>query len=108
VKGVPEITCIFQEGRTMSKYKPGHSGNPAGKPRGCRNKIPKTLKERVLRAIEELEKENKSLTDEARKDPRWFYENFFRPMLPKELNFGNADEKPLRIVVNMIREVEDV
>ena len=107
MKEASEIACIFQGGN-MGKYKPGQSGNPVGKPKGCRNKIPKTLKERVLRAIEELEKENKSLTDEARKDPRWFYENFFRPMLPKELNLGNTDEKPLRIVVNMIRESTDV
>jgi hypothetical protein len=92
----------------MSRYKPGQSGNPAGKPKGCKNKIPQSLRELVLRAAEELEAENKSLTDEARKDPKWFYENFFKPMLPKELDLGNTDEKPLRIVVNMIREVEDV
>ena len=58
----------------------------AGRPVGSKDKITKDLKQLVLDAAAKLERENKSLYDEAVKDPKWFYANFVKPMLPKEVH----------------------
>jgi hypothetical protein len=58
----------------------------AGRPKGAKDKISRNLKQLVLEAADELKRENKSLAEEAKKDPKWFYQNFLKPMLPKEVN----------------------
>ena len=57
----------------------------AGRPAGSKDKITKDLKQLVLDTAEALTKDDKSLLDEAKKDPKWFYGNFVKPMLPKEV-----------------------
>jgi hypothetical protein len=61
-------------------------GAGPGRPPGCKNKITTNLKELVLDTVKQLEKENKSLAEEGRKDPKWFYANFVKPMLPKDVD----------------------
>jgi hypothetical protein len=78
---------------------------PGRKP-GTKNKLPRALAAKVIHVCEELEKEGKSLLDEARKDPRWFYAIFIRTLLPKGIMLGYADEeKPLRFKLEIFREV---
>jgi len=69
------------------------SGNPNIKPptpvpgsrKGIPNKFPTAIKEKILFTCDQLEANGKSLWAEALKDPRWFYENFVKPMIPKEI-----------------------
>ena len=56
-----------------------------GRKKGSKNKLPKGLREKVLAITEQLEAEGKGLDDEARADPKWFYENFVKPLLPKKI-----------------------
>lgn len=56
-----------------------------GRPKGSKDKLPKDLKLRILAIADKLEAEGKGLEDEARKDPVWFYTNFLKPMLPKDV-----------------------
>jgi hypothetical protein len=76
----------------LPKDKPG-----PGRPKGLKNKFPTALKEKVLFAAAELERNGKSLSDEADKDPKWFWEHFVKPMLPKEVNVLQDTE--LRVII---------
>lgn len=69
----------------------------AGRPKGSKNKLPRDLKDRVLHVWEKLEAEGKGLYDEAEKDPPWFYANFVKPMLPKNVELTGEDGGPIEI-----------
>lgn len=60
-------------------------GKKGGRPKGSTNKLPRDLKEKVLAICDHLEANNMGLRDEAEKDPPWFYVNFLKPMLPKDV-----------------------
>lgn len=63
----------------------------AGRPKGMKNKIPRNLKDRILHVWNELEEKGMGLHDEAEKDPPWFYVNFVKPMLPKNVELTGED-----------------
>ena len=67
----------------------------AGRPRGAKDKISRDLKAFVLETVEKLDAEGKSLYSEAEKDPRWFYANFVKPMLPKDVVLAGDPENPI-------------
>lgn len=61
-------------------------GRPGpGRPKGCKDKIPRGMKERVLDVWLKLEKGGKGLHVQAKKDPQWFFTTMVKPMLPKEV-----------------------
>jgi len=70
----------------------------AGRPKGAKDKISRNLKQVVLDTVEKLEKEKKSLHEEATKDPKWFYANFVKPMLPKEVDLNVDGDIIVQIV----------
>lgn len=76
-----------------------------GRPKGSKNKLPRGLKEKVLAVAELLEEQGKSLEDEALKDPPWFYVNFIKPMLPKDVVVSGSEESPLitEIVIKHVK-----
>jgi hypothetical protein len=55
-----------------------------GRPKGSKNKVQADLKQKMLDILADLEKQNKGISDEAEKDPKWFFENFIKPLLPKD------------------------
>jgi hypothetical protein len=73
-------------------YKKGESGNPNGRPKGAKNLITTDLKQLVLDTLAKLEKEGKGLDAEASKDPKWFFEHFVKPMLPKDIKIDPSAE----------------
>ena len=56
-----------------------------GRPKGVKDKLPRDMKLRVIAVWDKLEKEKKSLYVEAKSDPKWFYVNFIKPMLPRDV-----------------------
>lgn len=56
-----------------------------GRKQGSKNKLPSDLKGKVLAITNQLEAEGKGLYDEASSDPKWFYENFLKVLLPKKV-----------------------
>ncbi len=76
-----------------------------GRPKGSKDKISRDLKTRVLKVWDRLKEEGKDLYDEADKDPKWFYQNFVKPMLPKDVVVQGDDENPLitEIVVKHVK-----
>lgn len=66
-----------------------------GRPKGSKDKISRCLKERVLTVWDELREQDKDLQQEAEKDPKWFYVNFVKPMLPKDVTVKGDEDNPL-------------
>lgn len=61
-------------------------GPGPGRPKGSKDKLPTELRARMIAIAEQLEAKGMGLDVEAEKDPRWFYETFIRPLLPKAVD----------------------
>lgn len=79
----------------MPKGTDNLAGAGPGRPKGSKDKIQKNLKQLVLDTIASLEGEGKSLHAEALTDPKWFYANFVKPMLPKDVIVSGDPDNPL-------------
>jgi hypothetical protein len=100
-----EITKPLQV--EMVPFKKGKSLNPAGRPRGAKNKIPKNLVDQILEIAAHLDKQGKGLAHLAAKDPKWFYEVFLRLLVPKnQLLTGAEPAKPVSIEVCWVKPGE--
>ena len=62
------------------------AGSGPGRPKGSKNKIPYDLKEKVVQIAQDLEKKKKGLQHVAEQEPKWFYENFVKALLPKAVS----------------------
>jgi hypothetical protein len=85
-------------------FQPGQSGNPAGKKPGTPNKVSRTLKEAILRALEEAGGEGGSvayLRSQAKLSPRAFLA-LIGKILP--LTIKGQIEEHLTCSVNYRRE----
>ena len=76
-----------------------------GRPKGSKDKITRDLKKRVLDVWDQLKADGKDLHDEAQQDPKWFYQNFVKPMLPKDVVLQGDSENPLitEIIVKHVK-----
>lgn len=70
--------------RTKTTFKKGKKPGP-GRPKGSKDKITSDLKQRVMETLAKLDKDKKGLAECADKDPKWFLENFVKPLLPKNI-----------------------
>lgn len=69
-------------------FNKGQSGNKRGRPKGAKNKVPTNIVERILAVTEELEKSGKGLAQCAQQDPAWFYSNFLKGLIPKNVDLN--------------------
>lgn len=81
--------------------KKGMTNNPGGRPRGVKNKLPGELKKKILAICDNLDKEGKGLEDCAREEPRWFYENFLKVLVPKGVEVSGVDGEPIETVLRV-------
>ena len=79
----------------MGRFRPGHSGNPLGRPRGARNKIPTEVRTMLLRALEHAGGED-YLRQQAEVNPTAFL-TLVGKLMPTKVE-GDADA-PVTIVV---------
>ena len=80
----------------MGRFRPGHSGNPLGRPRGARNKIPTEVRTMLLRALEHAGGED-YLRQQAEVNPTAFL-TLVGKLLPARLDAG-SEQSPVTIVV---------
>ncbi len=59
------------------------------------DKIKRNLRSRVVAVWDALDKAGKSLLVEAKKDPQWFYVNFIKPMLPRDVTVAGDADNPI-------------
>ena len=69
----------------MARFKKGQSGNPAGKPKGAKNKLRANLVQEILEIAQELKDEGIGLLDTAKGNPKWFFEHFVKGLIPKNI-----------------------
>jgi hypothetical protein len=96
LSGLPRVTKMA--------FKKGEISNPSGRPRGAKNKVPKDLVERVLRISADLDEQGKGLQHCAESDPFWFFQNFVRPLIPKNVSVAAAE--PVTIEVCWVKPGE--
>jgi hypothetical protein len=82
------------------KFKKGQVANPNGRPVGSKNRLPRDLVDQVLEISADLDREGKGLHACARKNPWWFYQNFVKPILPKNVNL-ETDHAPVRQTIQI-------
>ena len=74
----------------------------AGRPKGAKDKINRNLKENILEVWDKLEAEGKGLKETAdEKGADWFYVNFVKGMLPKDVIVGGDPDNPLETKVTV-------
>jgi hypothetical protein len=78
-------------------FKKGRSGNPTGRPKEALNKLPRNLVDRVLEITANLEEQGKGLQHCAEKDPKWFFENFVKPMIPKNIALDRSEQIVIKV-----------
>ena len=78
-------------------FKKGVSGNPDGRPKGAKNKLSRNLVDRILEISANLEEQGMGLQECAEENPRWFFENFMKPMIPKNITL----DKPEQIIIRV-------
>jgi hypothetical protein len=75
--------------RLVAPWQPGQSGNPAGRPKGSRNK----LGEAFVQALHaDFEEHGVAVIQEVRKDKPHEYLKVVASLLPKELKIERVDE----------------
>ena len=72
----------------------------AGAKKGSKRAVTLSLKENMERIHQDLEKRKKGITVLANEDPKWFYVNFIKPMLPKDVVLGG--DLDLNIIIKDI------
>ena len=87
-------------------FKKGQISNPTGRPRGAKNKVPRDLVERVLQISDDLDKQGRGLRKCAEENPFWFFQNFVKPLIPKNVSVAAAE--PVTIEVCWVKAGEHV
>ena len=64
------------------------------------SKVNNRLIKALLEAWDELERDGKSLGEVAKKEPKWFYEKFVAPLIPRSVNFSG--EVGMQVVLNVV------
>lgn len=92
----------------------GVSGNPNGRPKGSKNKLPGQILSRVIDVWDKLEKtKGKSLLEIAKANPEWFYNVFISRMIPRSIDLNalldipaleNIKELPDSMLAQIVRE----
>ncbi len=67
----------------LKPFKPGQSGNPAGRPKGSRNKLAESF---LADAYEEWQKSGKAALQNVAQDNPYGFCKIMADLLPKELN----------------------
>jgi hypothetical protein len=80
-----------------------------GRPKGSKDKIPQCIKARVMAVWDELKENGQDLADCAKSDPPWFYQNFVKPMLPKDVVLQGDKDSPLIMKIErvIVENLED-
>jgi Family of unknown function (DUF5681) len=75
-----------------TRFQPGHSGNPAGRPRGARNK----LNENFINAFaQDFEQHGAAVIEQVRKERPQDYLKVAASLLPKQMETETRRTRPL-------------
>ncbi len=76
----------------MAKFKKGQSGNPNGRPKGIKDNRTATILDIINSAHKDLVKAKKSLSVQAKDDPKWFYEKIWAKLIPRDVKIDLPED----------------
>lgn len=83
-------------------FKKGQRANPNGRPKGSKNKISKPVVDTILETHKKLLERGTDLEACALENPRWFYEHFFKNLIPKNVEITGEDGGPIKTQVEIV------
>ena len=83
----------------MGKYRPGQSGNLAGKPKGEKNKVTNDLKKVYLQAFDKLGG-LQGLIEWGKESPDLFYSQISK-LLPKGIDIKSDQELTINVITSI-------
>jgi len=87
-------------------FKKGQSGNLNGRGKGSKNLVTRDLVAKILSICDALEKQGKGLDILGKQEPKWFYENFVKPILPKNIDLSiGAGDRMMEFVADCIAQL---
>ncbi len=88
----------------MSKFKPGESGNPAGRPKGSRNKLTEDF---VSTLYADFKEHGEGAIKKMRKEDNTQYVKMIASIIPKDHNIklGDFDDLPIDELIRRANEL---
>ena len=77
----------------------GQIANPKGRPKGAKGKLRKPLVDEIIEIAEELAQQGKGLRDCAKQNPDWFFVNFLKNLIPKNIEVTGSEGGPIQIAL---------
>lgn len=74
----------------------GRTNNPAGKPKGTKNKFRKPIVDEIIEVAKQLEAEGIGLAACAKQDPAWFFTHIFKNIIPKNIEVEHDGELTIK------------
>lgn len=76
------------KGKGNPLWKKGVKNPGQGRPKGVKNKLTVDVVQNILNVAEHLASTGQSLQDRAKLNPDWYYEHFYKPLVPKNINLS--------------------
>jgi hypothetical protein len=103
MRTLPEIESDFTGPKQDTRFKPGQSGNPAGRPKGARNKV----SEKLLEALAlDFETHGKEVIETVRAEKPHEYLKIVASLVPKQMEIENSAQPFAVIPAQMDSAVE--
>jgi hypothetical protein len=97
-----EVAPDFTGTKQDTRFKPGQSGNPAGRPRGARNKV----SEKLLEALAmDFDSHGKAVIEKVRSDRPHEYLKIVASLVPKQMEIESTAQ-PFAIIPQELDSAE--
>jgi len=72
-----------------------------GRPKGAKNKVRGSLITQILEITAHLKEKGMGLEHCAEENPKWFFENFYKAIIPKNVQHSGDPGNPLEVIFGL-------